>query len=99
MAERFAYYGVSSNLITFLTDKLGQSTAAAAANVNAWTGVACLLPILGGFVADYLLGKYYAVLASSFLYILVSINLSTLLDHFFKHCFWWERISGQNACF
>uniref|UniRef100_A0A7C8YNI9 Uncharacterized protein n=1 Tax=Opuntia streptacantha TaxID=393608 RepID=A0A7C8YNI9_OPUST len=77
MAERFSYYGLSSNLITFLTEKLGQSTAAA--NVNAWSGVACLLPILGGLIADYLLGKYYAILASSFLYVLVSANSPTLL--------------------
>lgn len=82
VAERFAYYGVASNLITFLTDKLGQSTAEAAVNANAWGGVALLLPILGGFIADYLLGKYYAILASSFLYVLVSINLPTLLCHF-----------------
>ncbi|OVA16329.1 Proton-dependent oligopeptide transporter family [Macleaya cordata] len=37
MAETIAYYGISSNLITYLTDApLQQSTAAAAANVNAW---------------------------------------------------------------
>ncbi|GJY07131.1 proton-dependent oligopeptide transporter family protein [Tanacetum coccineum] len=52
VAERFAYYGVSSNLITYLTGSLGLSTATAAENVNAWTGTASLLPLVGAFIAD-----------------------------------------------
>lgn len=52
VAERLAYYGTSLNLISFLTGPLGQSTAKAAENVNAWSGTAALLPLLGAFVAD-----------------------------------------------
>ena len=45
MAERFAYYGISSNLISYLTGSLHQSTAAAAENVNAWLGAISMLPL------------------------------------------------------
>ncbi|KAJ4810884.1 Protein NRT1/ PTR FAMILY 5.10 [Rhynchospora pubera] len=70
VASRFAYYGVSSNLITYLTGPLGLSNASAAAAANAWSGSASVLPLIGAMLADSWLGRYRAITLATILYIL-----------------------------
>lgn len=71
IAERLAYYGISANLITYLTSVMQETTATAAKNVNVWSGVASMLPLLGAFVADSYLGRYWTIFVSSLVYLLV----------------------------
>lgn len=76
MAERFAYYGVAGNLITYLTNVLGQTTTTAAKNVNVWRGVSAIFPVFGAFLADSYLGRFRTILLSTIIYLLGLVLLT-----------------------
>lgn len=82
VAERIAFSGVRTNLFSYLTGPLGQSTATAAVNVNVLVGTAYLSPLLGAFVGDLFLGQFWAIVGASLFYVLVSR---------YKHITYYER--------
>ncbi|XP_044484520.1 protein NRT1/ PTR FAMILY 5.2-like [Mangifera indica] len=68
--ERMAYYGISSNLIVYLAEKLHQGTVKSANNVTNWVGTVWITPILGAYFADAHLGRYWTFLTASVIYLL-----------------------------
>lgn len=84
IAERVAYHGINSNLVTYLSSVMHESTATAAKNVNIWSGTTTMLPLLGAFVADSYLGRYWTILLSSVVYLLglCSLTMATSITIF-----------------
>ncbi|KAG8369883.1 hypothetical protein BUALT_Bualt14G0059800 [Buddleja alternifolia] len=66
--ERMAYCGISSNLVLYLTKKLHQGTVTASNNVTYWMGAIWMTPILGAYVADAHLGRYWTFLIACAIY-------------------------------
>jgi POT family proton-dependent oligopeptide transporter len=56
MWERFSYYGMRAILILYLVDKLNWSTARAANLYGTYTMLVYLTPVIGGYLADRLIG-------------------------------------------
>jgi dipeptide/tripeptide permease len=73
--ERMAYYGVAANLVVYLTERLHQGTVQAANNVTNWSGTVFLTPLLGAFVADAYLGRYWTFVAGSAVYLMVRMDV------------------------
>jgi dipeptide/tripeptide permease len=70
--ERMAYYGISSNLVLYLTTKLHQGVVPSANNVTNWVGTIWMTPIIGAYVADAHLGRYRTFMIASVIYLCVS---------------------------
>jgi len=69
--ERMAYYGISSNLVVYLTDELHQGTVESSNNISNWGGSVWLMPLAGAYVADAYLGRYWTFVIASCIYLMV----------------------------
>ncbi|XP_022990899.1 protein NRT1/ PTR FAMILY 8.3-like [Cucurbita maxima] len=74
--ERLAYYGISTNLVTYLTNKLHQGNVAAARNVTTWQGTCYLTPLIGAILADAYWGRYWTIAAFSTIYFIGMCTLT-----------------------
>ncbi|KAE8685342.1 Protein NRT1/ PTR FAMILY 5.2 [Hibiscus syriacus] len=75
--ERMAYYGIASNLVLYLTRELREGTVKSSNNVTNWVGTVWMTPILGAYIADAHLGRYWTFVISSAIY-LAGMALLTL---------------------
>ncbi|XP_048337253.2 protein NRT1/ PTR FAMILY 5.2-like [Ziziphus jujuba] len=75
--ERMAFHGIQSNLVVYLTRKLHEGTVKSANNVTNWVGTVWMTPILGAYIADAYLGRYWTFVSASAIYLL-GMSLLTL---------------------
>ncbi|KAF8028693.1 hypothetical protein BT93_E1368 [Corymbia citriodora subsp. variegata] len=75
--ERMAYFGISTNLVVYLAKKLHQGTVESANHVTNWVGTIWLTPVLGAYIADAHLGRYWTFVIASAIY-LMGMSLLTL---------------------
>ncbi|XP_050211061.1 protein NRT1/ PTR FAMILY 5.1 [Mercurialis annua] len=74
--ERMAFYGIASNLVNYLTTQLHEDIVSSVTNVNNWSGSVWITPILGAYIADTYLGRYWTFTISSLLYVMGMILLT-----------------------
>uniref|UniRef100_J3KVL8 Major facilitator superfamily (MFS) profile domain-containing protein n=1 Tax=Oryza brachyantha TaxID=4533 RepID=J3KVL8_ORYBR len=76
MAERMAYYGLSLNMVIFMFNVMHRPFAASANAVNNFLGISQASSLLGGFLADAYLGRYWTIAAFTTLYLLGLVALT-----------------------
>ncbi|XP_057504480.1 protein NRT1/ PTR FAMILY 8.1-like [Actinidia eriantha] len=67
--ERLAYYGINTNLVNYLKFQLNQSSVEAVSNVTNWSGTCYVTPLIGAFLADAYLGRYWTIATFSIIYV------------------------------
>lgn len=92
MWERFSYYGMRALLVLFLTSSIigdnpgwGWPRAHALAIYGSYTGLAYLTPILGGYIADRIIGYRWAVIVGAVLMTLGHLSMAIEIDHIFMY--------------
>jgi POT family proton-dependent oligopeptide transporter len=73
--ERFSYYGMRALLVLYLVKKIGLVREDALAVYGLYTGLVYLTPLLGGYLADKILGRRKAVLIGGIVMALGQIGL------------------------
>jgi POT family proton-dependent oligopeptide transporter len=68
-AERSSYYGMRAILSLYMVDRLGVDKADAGTFMSIFIACCYFLPLLGGYVADNFLGKYWTIVGFSIPYV------------------------------
>jgi dipeptide/tripeptide permease len=69
-AERFSFYGMRAILPLYLADHMGFGEARGGLYYTIFLGMCYFLPLVGGYVADNFLGKYWTIVGFSVPYVL-----------------------------
>jgi dipeptide/tripeptide permease len=68
-AERFSFYGMRAILPLYLSDQLGFGDARGGLYYTIFLGLCYFLPLVGGYIADNFLGKYWTIVGFSIPYV------------------------------
>ncbi|RWR77839.1 protein NRT1/ PTR FAMILY 7.2 isoform X4 [Cinnamomum micranthum f. kanehirae] len=66
-----AFFGVSVNLVLFLTRVLQQDNAIAANNVSKWTGTVYMCSLVGAFLSDSYWGRYKTCTVFQIIFVMI----------------------------
>ncbi|GFY93198.1 peptide transporter 1 [Actinidia rufa] len=67
--ERLAYYGMGTNLVNYLEKCLNMGNVTASNTVTNWSGTCYITPLIGAFLADSYLGRYWTIASFSIIYV------------------------------
>jgi dipeptide/tripeptide permease len=96
--EYFSFYGMRALLILYLTHQLGFDDSHAISLFSAYASLVYVTPILGGWLADRLLGNRTAVIAGALLMTLGHVVLGVESIPHGVCTSRWRSLSAATAC-
>jgi peptide/histidine transporter 3/4 len=75
--DQLSFYGISQGLKNFMEDRLGYSKVTSSSIRSTWTSFCNIMPLLGAFIGDEILGRYRSIAFFAFWYV-VACGLLTL---------------------
>ncbi|KAF6169757.1 hypothetical protein GIB67_004149 [Kingdonia uniflora] len=95
MAERMAYFGLSVNMVAFMFYVMHRPFSSSADAVNNFLGISQVSSVLGGFLADAYLGRYWTIVIFTTIYLLglIGITLSATMSIFMPNQAQCDQIS------
>ena len=76
-AERSSYYGMRAILSLYMTEKLGVDKADAGTFMSLFIAGCYFFPLIGGYIADNFLGKYWTIVLFSVPYVVAQFVVGT----------------------
>lgn len=84
MAERMAYFGLSVNMVAFMFYVMHMPFTTSSDAVNNFLGISQASSVLGGFIADAYLGRYWTIAIFTTIYLGVRFVLIISSSYEFK---------------
>lgn len=87
MAERMAYFGLSVNMVAFMFYVMHRPFSSSSNAVNNFLGISQASSVLGGFLADAYLGRYWTIAIFTTIYLAVwplSLSSASNMSHGFS---------------
>lgn len=84
-AERCSYYGMRAILALYMTERLGVDKADTGTYMSFFIAACYFFPLLGGYIADNYLGKYWTIVGFSVPYVLAQLLIG--IENWYVVCF------------
>lgn len=82
VAEKLAVVGFSTNMLTYLTQQMHMPLAKAATTLTNFGGTSAMTPLIGAYLADACIGRFWTIAGASVVYQFVRTrHTHTLVSH------------------
>lgn len=76
LCERLAYYGLQTNMGLYLKKVIGYPADQASQLLQVWKATVYLTPLIGAYLADAVMGRFWVILVFSFIYFLGMLGIT-----------------------